>query len=106
MAYIKSRRWKSGRVSYIVRFKDQHGKRREKSAGPRRKDAEELLRRILEEVAKGTYGVRKEDPTLFEFSETFLKAKKWEVKPSTYNDYREVLANHVLPFFGKRGFPR
>lgn len=53
-------------------------------------------------MAKGTYGVEKEDPTTGEFAGSLLKAKKGEVKPSTYKDYQEVLANHILPFFGKK----
>jgi len=100
MAHIKKRARKN-HVAYVVGFKDQHGRWREKVAGPRRKDAEALLRRVLEEVAQGTFGEEREDPTFAEFAVRFLEAKKGEIKASTYADYEQVLRNHLVPFFGK-----
>lgn len=101
MAYIYKRTYPSGKKVYIIGFRDQYGRWRERSAGSRRKDAENLLRRVQEEVSAGTYGVAREDPTFAEFAQTFLAAKKGEVKPSTLTDYREVIKNHLDPFFGR-----
>ncbi|MDI6874711.1 tyrosine-type recombinase/integrase [Candidatus Solincola sp.] len=71
------------------------------ATGPRRRDAEVLLRRVLEEVAAGTYGVREEDPAFAEFARSFLEAKREELKPTTFKDYSEVVSNHLLPVLGK-----
>lgn len=101
MAFIRRRVHSSGRVTYCVVFKDPRGRWRERAAGPRRKDAEVLLRRLLEEVAGGTFEAPREDPAFAEFAARFLHAKKETIKPSTYKDYAEVLRNHLIPFFGK-----
>ncbi|WP_287153172.1 site-specific integrase [Candidatus Solincola tengchongensis] len=101
MSYIRRREYPSGKVSYAVAFKDQHGRWREVVAGSRRKDAEVLLRRISQEVAAGTWGRKEENPTLSEFSRSFLEAKKDELKPSTLKDYSEVVHNHILPILGR-----
>jgi len=98
MAYIR-RRKDTG--NYVIGFRDQHGRWHEKTAGPRRKDAEVLLRRVLREVAEGTYGKRDENPTLAEFSDYFLRARAGEVKASTLEDYGRVMSLHVLPRLGK-----
>jgi len=96
------KRSKNGRTFYTVRFYDQHGKRRERTAGPLYKHAEALLNRILLEVNAGTYGVEgPEDPAFSEFCKRFLKAKKREVKASTFDDYQQVIKNHLEPFFKK-----
>jgi integrase len=91
------------RICNTIRFKDQHGVWRERVAGPRKGDAVNLLRRTLEEVNNGTFGVEKpEDPTFSKFCERFLKAKKRELATSTYSDYEQIIENHLKPFFGKK----
>lgn len=70
-------------------------------AGSRRKEAELLPQRILEEVAAGTWWEIKKNPTLFEISRSSLEAKKAELKPSTFKDYGEAICNHILPALGK-----
>lgn len=102
MSYIRKRRHRSGQETYYIGFKDQYGRWREKAAGTRRKDAEAFLRRVLEEVASGTYGRQEEDPTLSEFFSSFLQAKASTLKGSTMEDYRLTFGKHVLPRLGKR----
>lgn len=102
MAYIRKREYPSGRAVYVIGFKDQHGRWHERAAGTRRKDAEVLLRRIQEEIAAGTYGVKREDPTFSELLERFLAAKTREVKPRTLEDYRYTLEKYALPAFGNK----
>ena len=99
MAYIRKRRH-GDRETYYIGFKDNRGAWREKAAGPRRRDAEALLRRVLEEVATGTYGQSQEDPTFSEFLDRFLAAKAREIKPRTLEDYQYTLRKYALPFFG------
>lgn len=70
-------------------------------AGERRKDAEALKRRLDEEIAKGAFGKSSEDPTFAQFASKFLEFKREEIKPSTHEDYSQVIHRHLLPFFGK-----
>ena len=100
MAYI-TKRQDGEKTSYTVRFRDQHGQWREKSAGPLRKHAEALLSRVVEEVNAGTYGAKeKEDPTFGAFAEEFLKIKAAEVKPSTLVSYEGAVRRHLNPYLG------
>ncbi|WP_287154458.1 site-specific integrase [Candidatus Solincola tengchongensis] len=105
MSYIHPRKYRATRnrperTVYYVRFKNPiTGRWTERRAGERRKDAEALKRRIDEEIAKGTFGKEKKDPSFSEFASQYLEDKKAELKPSTYKDYRQVLGNHILPFF-------
>jgi len=101
MAYIKGKDLPSGRRIYVVRFKDQHGIWRERSAGPRRKDAEALLRRIQEEVASGTFERERKDPRFAEYYASWFEAKSKALKPSSLADYRNAFARYILPRFGK-----
>lgn len=87
---------------YIVVFKDPRtGKRRQKTAGVKKKDAVALQRRIDSEIINGTF----EKYDNIYFSEL---AQKWldeyvalRLKQTTITDYREVVRNHLDPFFGK-----
>ncbi len=83
-----------------MRFKNPiTGKWTEWRAGERRKDAEALKRRIDEEIAKGTFGKEKKGISFSDFAAQYLEDKISELKPSTFKDYRQVLENHILPFF-------
>jgi integrase len=102
MSYIRKRAYADGSEKYTAGFKDQSGRWRERVVPGRKKDAENYLRRVLEEVAAGTFEVEREDPAFAEFAGGFLKAKKGEVKASTLDDYKRVIKNHLVPFFGKK----
>jgi integrase len=101
MAYIKKRTYATGKTVYVVGFKDPSGKWVERVAGRRKRDAENLLRRITEELARGVYG-RDPAPTFGEFAKGFLRQKQGEVKPSTYRDYEQVIEDHLLPYLGAK----
>lgn len=101
MAYIRKRLYEDGTEKYTLGFKDQHGRWRERVVTGRKKDAENAMRNILEEVAKGTFEQEKEDPTFSQFAERFLKGRKNQIKPSTYADYEQVIKTHLDPFFGR-----
>ncbi len=102
MAYIKKRTYKSGKEVYVIGFKDQTGQWRERTAGERRKDAEALLRRVQEEVARGDFGKVKEDPTLSEFYDRWIDAKSRSLKASSLADYKNAFNRYILPVLGKR----
>jgi len=101
VAYIKRRVHRSGKVTYAVRFRDPAGRWVERTAGPRRRDAEAMLSRVLQEVASGAYGRQREDPRFSEFAERFLATKAGQVKASTLEDYAQVIRNHLVPVLGK-----
>ena len=103
MASIHKRYRKDGTSRYVVRFTDPHGYRTEKAAGSTKKSAELLKVSIEKQLAAGTYGQKApEDPIFMEFCEDFLKAKKSQVKPSSHEDYKQVVENHLKPFFKKK----
>jgi integrase len=101
MSYIAvDRRGKTTR--YNVVFKDPRtGARRQKSAGSRKKDASALQRRIDAEIISGTF--EKYDDIYFgEFAEKWLdESVALRLKATTISDYREIVKNHLDPFFGK-----
>ena len=103
MASIHKRYRKDGTSRYVVRFTDPHGYRTEKAAGSTKKSAELLKVSIEKQLAAGTYGQKApEDPIFMEFCEDFLKAKTSQVKPSSHVDYKQVVENHLKPFFKQR----
>ena len=101
MAYIRKRkRKKTEKVYYTACFKDQWGKWHEESAGPLKRDAEALLKRRVEEVCSGTYGIPpEEDPLFGDYSQLFLEEKTGEIEESTHRDYRSVINKHLNPYF-------
>jgi integrase len=101
VAYIYKKVHRSGNISYVVRIKDQNGIWREKSAGPRRKDAEILMARLLQEVAAGTFGQERIDPRFSEFYASWTEAKNKALKPSSLADYSNAFNRYILPRFGR-----
>jgi len=101
MASILKRRNPSGKIVYKVQFNDQFGKRHEIAAGPLKKHAEALLSTILEEVNAGVWGLpEKDNPTIEQFYERWIKAKEKALKPSSYASYVHTFKKHILPEFG------
>jgi len=98
---ITRREGKKGPRYYIV-FKDPAGKIIWRAAGPRKHDAEVLLRRIESEIAAGTYG-KQVDISFSDFCNKWLSDyAEIKVKPRTYEDYEQIIRNHLKPFFGKQ----
>lgn len=68
-----------------------------------RKNAEAHLRRLMTQVANGTYESPKKKATTFgEWTAIWLKGKKSSVKPSTWVSYEQTYRTHILPFFGDK----
>jgi integrase len=91
---------KRGRT--VIDFYDQHGKRRLKTLpeGISKRDARKELRRIEEEVEKGTYLSRASIPGFKDLAKKWLKYKKPNIRYSTYEQYRGHVDNHLIPYFG------
>ncbi len=87
---------------YHVRFNDpQTGRRRQKSGGTRRKDALALKRRIDAEIANGTFE-KYGDITFSEMAMKWLEeSASLRLKQTTIEDYRQIIRNHLDPFFGE-----
>jgi len=92
----------------VIDFYDQHGKRRWKTLkeGATKKQARQELRKIEEKVEKGSYIPPGKAPS---FSGTddnpgvaqkWLKAKKPNVRHSTYQQYLGHIENHLKPYYG------
>jgi integrase len=99
MGSIYTRASKDGSKRYYVRFKDEHGHWRSRSAGRYKRNAEKLLSRCEEEVANGTYGQR--DITFEDFSKRWLyEVASIKVKPSTLDRYSFDVRVYLIPYFG------
>ncbi len=76
MAIYKKFHKRSGVEFYYIRFEKQDGRRKKEKAGTTMKQARDLLKKRLGQVAAGTYVDPREQPrrpTFAEFSERFLK---------------------------------
>jgi integrase len=79
---------------------------RKQLSGVSKRDAETYERRVLAEIAAGTYG-RKEEaekkdvPTVTAFAPEFLNTSATNNKPSEVDSKEQVLRLHVTPYFGK-----
>lgn len=100
MAFIVRRQGAHEKLYYVV-YKGPDGKNHWKAAGRRRRDADELLRRIRSEIAAGTLGKQK-TITFAVFSEKWLEDyAEVKCRERTIVDYKQVIKNHLVPFFGK-----
>jgi integrase len=97
MACIRERR---GRL--VIDFYDQHGKRRWKTLkeGIAKREARKELREIEEKIEKGSYVAPRKTPGFSEITEMYLKAKKPNIRYSTYRNYVGHFENHLKPYFG------
>lgn len=92
----------------VIDFYDQHGKRRLKTLrkGISKKDARRELRRIEQEVERGTYLPKANIPAFKDLAEDWLKYKKPNIRHSTYEQYRGHVENHLTPYFGSTPITR
>ena len=100
MSHIEKRTLRDGSVRYDVVFVDPYGRRKRKTAGSRKADATALDRRIQFEIASGKYG--KETVSFKKHYNSWWKAKKRSLKPSTVKSYEHSFRNHILPSFQKK----
>jgi integrase len=97
MACIRERRNR-----LVIDFYDQHGKRRWKTLpeGTTRAKARKALREIEEKVEKGSYIAPTKVPGFSEVADMWLKAKKPNVRHSTYEQYKGHVKIHLSPYYG------
>jgi len=87
----------------VIDFYDQHGKRRLKTLpkGTTMKEARRQLREIEAEVDRGTYLPKAGIPAFEKVADDWLEYKGANVRPSTLEQYKGHVENHLKPFFGK-----
>jgi len=97
MACIRKRRDR-----WVIDFYDQHGKRRwiTLPEGTTKGKAKAELRVIEEMVSKGSYLPTRKLPLFSEVADMWLKAKKPNLRHSTYDQYRGHIENHLKMYFG------
>jgi integrase len=97
MACIRKRR---GR--WVIDFYDQQGKRRWKTLpeGTTKTEARSTLRLIEGAVEKGSYVSPSRMPSFAEIADSWLDAKKPNLRHSTFQQYKGHAENHLKPFFG------
>ena len=97
MACVRKRRGK-----WVIDFYDQFGKRHWETVGTNKKEAENKLAQRLLEVDKETYRPENKTKTFSEVAETWYQTQVLPNKrQKTANYYRNILDNHLLPYFGK-----
>jgi integrase len=87
----------------VIDFYDQHGKRRLKTLeeGISKREAKRQLREIEREVDRGTYLPKSGIPDFGKVANDWLKYKAGNVRPSTLEQYKGHVENHLKPYFGK-----
>ena len=100
MGSIIKRQGKRGTL-YYYKFIDLNGNQRMWAAGKRRKDAEACKLKIDTQLAEGTFE-KQQDIYFTDFARIWLSdCAAIRVKPRTYDDYEQVIRNHLQPFFRK-----
>ena len=86
---------------YALDFYDNQGKRQRQTLkkGTTKKDAKNILRDIEDKIDKGIYVTPKKMPQFSKVADMWLKAKKPNIRHSTYKQYRGHLQNHLKPYF-------
>ncbi len=84
----------------MLDYYDQFGKRHWETADSNKKDAEELLAKRLLEVGKSIYCPQSRTKKFDEVAEQWYQTQVLPNKrPKTAHYYRNLLDNHLLPFF-------
>ena len=100
MGSIIKRQGKRGTL-YYYKFIDLNGNQRMQAAGKRRKVAEAYKLKIDTQLAEGTLE-KQQDIYFNELVGIWLSDyAEIKVKPRTYDDYEQVIRNHLTPYFGK-----
>lgn len=89
------------KYSIVVDIGRDHKNRRKQkwfSGYERKKDAENDLPRILNEIRKGY--TEPENMTLEEYFDQWLNRKKRNVQPGTYEHYESYMRTHIIPGLG------
>lgn len=92
---------RGNKYSIVVDIGRDHKNRRKQkwfSGYERKKDAENDLPRILNEIRKGY--TEPENMTLEEYFDQWLNRKKRNVQPGTYEHYESYMRTHIIPGLG------
>ncbi len=92
---------RGNKYSIVVDIGRDHKNRRKQkwfSGYERKKDAENDLPRILNEIRKGY--TEPENMTLEEYFDQWLDRKKRNVQPGTYEHYESYMRTHIIPGLG------
>ncbi len=86
----------------VIDFYDQHGKRRLKTLpeGTTKTEARKELRKIEDQIERGTYLSRIQVPAFSDLAEDWLEYRKANIRHSTFEQYRGHVVNHLNPYFG------
>lgn len=84
---------------WSYRFRDHHGKQKERTGYPTKRTAEAGLRDVLGKVDRGTYREPKRIG-FSDFAERWLATVEGAVKPATLVSYQGAVRNHLTPYFG------
>ena len=93
---------------YYVRWRDEYGKYHDEPAGTTLKAAEALKNRLERERSAGTLKPPNErkpktkPPTLAEYYEMWMEAKRGALKESSVVSYEHTFRNHILPALGEK----
>jgi len=89
------------RNRWVIDFYDNQGKRRWKTLpeGTTKTDAKKVLRDIEDKIDKRIYIPQKNLPFFSEVADMWLKAKKPNIRHSTYKQYKGHIENHLKPFY-------
>src|ERR1700675_521843 len=93
---------------YLIDYYDAAGKRRSKSIGPNKEEAEAALAQRMWARRNGKYKVAARTYRFEEFAAKWfedycgLQHRMERMKPSTLRCYRDCLTQHITPFFGRR----
>src|SRR5262245_22183598 len=102
MSTLRKRTWEwngESRTTWVVRYKDQHGKRHLKTF-PTKREAEEWRAGTLFEVKAGTHTAASASKTVGEACDLWLvRAKGEKLETSTYRQYEQHV-EHIKPKLG------
>ncbi|WP_367616837.1 Arm DNA-binding domain-containing protein [Bacillus halotolerans] len=64
------------------------------------KEAQEVLRQVILEVEEEKNYLPEIPESFGTYAESWLESKRVKLRPSTFNNYREILQYNVLSFIG------
>jgi integrase len=81
--------------------RDNQGKRKQKwfSGYDKKKDAEKDLPRVLNELNSGTF-IEPSNEKYETYLEKWLRNKRKQIKPTTFDNYTRMVKNHIVPGLG------
>lgn len=97
MACVVKRRGK-----YVLDYYDQNGKRRWETTNGSKKEAELLLAQRVQEVERGDFQSRRDQPTFDDLADAYIENARASVRDITAAEYEAGIRRHILPYFNGR----